>query len=43
MQFSNCFRVNINKLVLNLNTFRKKIKGDFEVKVERLNEVTKGL
>ena len=33
----------INKLVLNLNTFRNKIKGDFEVKVERLNEVTKGL
>lgn len=33
----------INKLVLNLNTFRKKIKGDFEEKVERLNEVTKGL
>ena len=33
----------INKLVLNLNSFRKKIKGDFEEKVERLNEVTKGL
>ena len=33
----------INKLVLNLNTFRKKIKGNFEEKVERLNEVTKGL
>lgn len=32
-----------NKLVLSLNTFRKKIKGDFEEKVERLNEVTKGL
>ena len=33
----------INELVLNLNTFRKKIKGNFEEKVERLNEVTKGL
>ncbi len=33
----------INKLVQNLNEFRKTIKGDFEEKVETLNEVTKGL
>ena len=33
----------INKMVLNLNTFRKTIKGDFEQKVEKMNEVTKAL
>ena len=33
----------INKMVLNLNSFRKTIKGDFEQKVEKMNEVTKAL
>ena len=31
---------NINDLVKNLNEFRKTIKGDFEQKVETLNETT---
>ncbi len=34
---------NINDLVKNLNEYRKTIKGDFEQKVETLNEFTKGL
>ncbi|WP_142785281.1 precorrin-2 dehydrogenase/sirohydrochlorin ferrochelatase family protein [Changchengzhania lutea] len=34
---------NIDDLVKNLNVFRKTIKGDFEQKVETLNEFTKGL
>ncbi len=34
---------NINGLVQNLNVFRKTIKGDFEEKVEKLNEHTKSL
>ncbi|WP_242082543.1 precorrin-2 dehydrogenase/sirohydrochlorin ferrochelatase family protein [Aestuariivivens sediminis] len=34
---------NVDDLVKNLNTFRKTIKGDFEQKVETLNEFTKGL
>jgi precorrin-2 dehydrogenase/sirohydrochlorin ferrochelatase len=33
----------INKMVINLNSFRKTIKGDFEQKVEKMNEVTKAL
>ncbi len=33
----------INKMVLNLNSFRKTIKGDFEQKVKKMNEVTKAL
>jgi len=33
----------INKMVLNLNSFRKTIKGNFEQKVEKMNEVTKAL
>lgn len=33
----------IDDLAQNLNAFRKTIKGDFEQKVEMLNEVTKGL
>lgn len=32
---------NINELVENLNTYRKTIKGDFEEKVQKLNELTK--
>lgn len=34
---------NIDDLVKNLNEFRKTIKGDFEEKVDTLNEFTKGL
>lgn len=34
---------NIDDLVQNLNKYRKTIKGDFEEKVEVLNEFTKGL
>ena len=34
---------NIDDLVKNLNEYRKTIKGDFEQKVETLNEFTKGL
>ncbi len=34
---------NIDDLVKNLNEYRKMIKGDFEEKVETLNEFTKGL
>ncbi len=34
---------NIDDLVQNLNEYRKTIKGDFEKKVEVLNEFTKGL
>lgn len=33
---------NINELVENLNEFRKGIKGNFEEKVEIMNEMTKG-
>ncbi len=34
---------NIDDLVKNLNEFRKTIKGDFEKKVQTLNDFTKGL
>mmetsp|Transcript_6997 Transcript_6997/g.7982 ORF Transcript_6997/g.7982 Transcript_6997/m.7982 type:complete len:193 (-) Transcript_6997:3138-3716(-) len=34
---------NIDDLVQNLNEYRKTIKGDFEEKVEKLNEFTKSL
>ncbi len=34
---------NINDLVKNLNEYRKTIKGDFEQKVDTLNDFTKGL
>ena len=34
---------NIDDMVKNLNEYRKTIKGDFEQKVEALNEFTKGL
>jgi precorrin-2 dehydrogenase/sirohydrochlorin ferrochelatase len=33
----------INQMVLNLNEFRKTLKGDFEEKVQKMNEITKGL
>jgi len=31
----------MNELVENLNSYRKTIKGDFEQKVTKLNELTK--
>ncbi|AOW08335.1 precorrin-2 dehydrogenase/sirohydrochlorin ferrochelatase family protein [Flavobacterium gilvum] len=33
----------INKMVENLNEYRKTLKGNFEEKVQRMNEITKGL
>ena len=33
----------INEMVINLNSFRKTIKGNFGQKVEKMNEVTKAL
>lgn len=33
----------IDQLVQNLNEYRKTLKGDFEEKVEKMNEVTEGL
>ena len=41
--FADVIPENIDDLVQNLNEFRKTIKGDFEEKVETLNEFTKGL
>lgn len=32
---------NMNELVLNINDYRKRLKGDFEEKVQALNELTK--
>ncbi len=34
---------NINELVKNLHSYRKRLKGDFEEKVDRLNELTETL
>ena len=41
--FEDVIPENIDDLVKNLNEYRKTIKGDFEEKVEVLNEFTKGL
>ena len=41
--FEDVIPENIDDLVKNLNAYRKTIKGDFEEKVEALNEFTKGL
>ncbi|WP_397363659.1 bifunctional precorrin-2 dehydrogenase/sirohydrochlorin ferrochelatase [Olleya sp. R77988] len=41
--FEDVIPENIDDLVKNLNKYRKTIKGDFEQKVETLNEFTKGL
>ncbi len=41
--FEDVIPENIDDLVKNLNEFRKTIKGDFEEKVDTLNEFTKGL
>ena len=41
--FEDVIPENIDDLVKNLNEYRKTIKGNFEEKVEKLNEFTKGL
>src|SRR5690606_5023371 len=41
--FEDLIPENVDDLVKNLNEYRKTIKGDFEEKVETLNEFTKGL
>lgn len=41
--FEDVIPENVDNLVKNLNEYRKTIKGDFEEKVEKLNEFTKGL
>ena len=41
--FEDVIPENIDDLVKNLNEYRKTLKGDFEQKVEALNEFTKGL
>lgn len=41
--FEDVIPENIDDLVKNLNAYRKTIKGDFEQKVDILNEFTKGL
>lgn len=41
--FEDVIPENIDDLVKNLNEYRKTIKGDFEEKVEKLNEFTKAL
>ncbi|MBW8242916.1 bifunctional precorrin-2 dehydrogenase/sirohydrochlorin ferrochelatase [Muricauda oceani] len=41
--FEDVLPENIDDLVKNLNEYRKTLKGDFEQKVEALNEFTKGL
>lgn len=39
--FEDILPENINELVENLNSYRKTIKGDFEDKVQKMNELTK--
>ena len=41
--FEDVIPEDVDDLVKNLNEYRKTIKGDFEQKVETLNEVTKRL
>ena len=41
--FEDVIPEDINLLVENLNTYRKTIKGDFALKVKKLNKLTKGL
>ena len=33
----------VDEMVINLDAYRKTLKGDFEQKMEKLNELTKGL
>ena len=39
--FEDILPENINELILNLNDYRKTLKGNFEEKVDALNEITK--
>ena len=39
--FEDILPENINELILNLNEYRKTLKGNFEEKVDALNEITK--
>jgi len=39
--FEDILPENINELILNLPAYRKTLKGNFEEKVEALNEITK--
>ena len=39
--FEDVLPENVNDLILNLNEYRKTLKGDFEEKVNALNEITK--
>ena len=41
--FEEVFPDNTNDLLENLNTYRKTLKGDFEEKVEKLNELTQDM
>ncbi len=41
--FEDVLPEDIDQLVQNLNEYRKTLKGDFEEKVEKMNEVTEGL
>lgn len=41
--FEDVIPEDINKMVQNLNEYRKTIKGDFEVKVDKMNEITSKL
>jgi len=41
--FEDVIPADINELAENLNEYRKTIKGDFEQKVEAMNEFTKSL
>lgn len=41
--FEEFFPENTNELLENLNTYRKTLKGDFEEKVDKLNELTRDM
>lgn len=41
--FEDIIPEDINRMVKNLNEYRKTIKGDFEVKVDKMNEITEKL
>ena len=41
--FEDVIPEDISKMVQNLNEYRKTIKGDFEEKVEKMNEITQKL
>lgn len=41
--FEDVIPENISKMVQNLNSYRKTIKGDFELKVDKMNDITQKL